>query len=63
MENNEPYIGIPQMRYEQLIKAEQDAKLLKAILADAYEEYHALDRGVLTTLYTMFIGKKEEDHV
>lgn len=56
------YISITEERYEQLIRAEQDAKLLKTIIADAYEEYHAFDRGVLTTLYTMFIGKKEEDH-
>lgn len=55
-------ISITAERYEQLIRAEQDAKLLKAILADAYEDYHAVDRTVLTTLYTMFIGKKEEDH-
>lgn len=56
------YISITEERYEQLIRAEQDAKLLKAILADAYEDYHEIDRTVLTTLYTMFIGKKEEDH-
>lgn len=55
-------ITISADRYEQLIRAEHDANILKAIIADAYEEYHAIDRGVLTTLYTMFIGKKEEDH-
>lgn len=57
------YISISEKRYEQLIRAEHDANILKAIIADSYEEYHAIDRGVLTTLYTMFIGKKEEDHV
>lgn len=55
--------AITNTRLEQLIKAEQDANLLKAIIKDAYEEYHAVDRGVLTALYTMFIGKKEEDNV
>ena len=53
--------AIQSSRLEQLLKAEQDANLIKAIIADAYEEYHAIDRGVLTTLYTMFIGKKEEE--
>jgi hypothetical protein len=55
------HISITEERYEQLIRAEHDANILKAIIADAYEEYHAIDRGVLTTLYTMFIGKKEEE--
>lgn len=50
-------------RLEQLLKAEQDANLIKAIIKDAYEEYHPIDRGVLTTMYTMFIGKKEENNV
>ena len=54
-------ISLTPERYEQLIKAEQDANLMKAIIADAYEEYHAIDRTVLTTMYTMFIGKKEEE--
>jgi hypothetical protein len=57
------HISITEERYEQLIRAEHDANILKAIIKDAYEEYHAIDRGVLTTLYTMFIGKKEEDNV
>ncbi len=56
----EGYVAIAPERYEQLVKAEQDANLMKALIADAYEEYHAIDRGVLTTIYTMFIGKKEE---
>ena len=55
--------AISTSRLEQLLKAEQDANLLKAIIKDSYEEYHAVDRGVLTVLYTMFIGKKEEDNV
>ena len=59
----EAMFSITHERYEQLLRAEQDANLMKAIIADAYEEYHAIDRGVLTTLYTMFIGKKEDDNV
>lgn len=57
------YTAVETTRLEQLVKAENDANMLKALIKDAYEEYHAIDRGVLTTLYTLFIGKKEEDDV
>lgn len=59
----EGYVSIAPERYEQLVKAEHDANLMKALIADAYEEYHTIDRGVLTSLYTMFIGKKEDKDV
>lgn len=55
-------INISEERYAQLIRAEQDANRLKAMIAYAYEEYRPIDRGDLTVLYTMFIGKKEENH-
>ena len=48
-------------RLEQLIKAESDANMLKAFLADKYENYGSITRGDLELLYTMFIGKKEEE--
>ena len=48
-------------RLEQLHKAEQDANLLKAFIANAYENYETIDRNTLKVLYTMFIGEKEED--
>ena len=53
-------ISITEVRYEQLIRAEQDAKLLKALITDCHENYHSVSREDLNLLYTMFIGKKEE---
>lgn len=57
----EDFVQISPERYEQLVRAEHTANAVMAVVADAYENYHAIDRGVLTTLYTMFIGKKEEE--
>lgn len=57
----EEYVCITTERYEQLIRAERDANLVKALIAYYYEGYHPYDRGVLTTMYTMFIGKKEDE--
>ena len=57
------YISISEKRYEQLIRAEQDANRLKALIAEKAEAYGSLDRDALRILYTMFIGEKEEDHV
>lgn len=57
------YTAIENSRLEQLFKAEHDANMLKAIIADAYENYETLDRATLKMLYTMFIGKREADNV
>lgn len=56
------YISITEERYDQLIRAEQDANHLKAFFAKKYEDYGTVCRAELELLYTMFIGKKEEDH-
>ncbi len=47
-------------RYDRLIKAEQDANYLKALLAEKFENYETFSREELKILYTMFIGKEEE---
>lgn len=54
------YTQVGIYRLEQLLKAEQDAILLKAFIANAYENYETIDRNTLKVLYTMFIGEKEE---
>lgn len=55
------YTPVEFSRLEQLHKAEQDANLLKACIANAYENYQILDRDALRVLYAMFIGEKEEN--
>ncbi len=55
------YTCIETTRLEQLHKAEQDANLLKTVIARAYEKYETIDRDTLKVLYTMFIGEKEEE--
>ena len=57
------YTPVEFSRLEQLHKAEQDANLLKAFTANAYESYQTIDRNALNVLYTMFIGVKEEEDV
>ncbi len=48
-------------RYERLVKAENDANQIKALLAEKFENYGTFSREELKMLYTMFIGKKEEE--
>lgn len=48
-------------RYEQLIRAEQDANQLKALIADAYENFETLDRAKLALLHKIYFGSKEEE--
>lgn len=55
----EAKVSIP--RYDELIRAEQDANYLKALIAEKYENYGSFSREELKMLYTMFIGKKEEE--
>ena len=47
-------------RYDQLLRSEQDANYLKALLAEKFENYGTFSREELKILYTMFIGKEEE---
>lgn len=55
------YTAVETTRLEQLIKAENDACMLKAIIATAYKGYETIDRGTLKVLYRMFIGEMEGD--
>lgn len=48
-------------RYDQLLRSEQDANYLKALLAEKFENYGTFSREELKILYTMFIVKKEEE--
>ena len=55
----EERVAITFERYNQLIRAEQDANQLKALIADAYENYAVLDRAVLGLLHKLYFGNKE----
>lgn len=57
----ETYLTLSTERYEQLLRAEHDANHLKALIADRNDNYHGITRDDLNLLYTMFIGKKEEE--
>lgn len=46
-------------RFQQLIRAEQDANQLKALIADAFENYEVLDRTRLDLLNKLYVGNKE----
>ena len=46
-------------RFQQLIRAEQDANQLKALIADAFENYEVLDRTLLDLLNKLYVGNKE----
>lgn len=56
----EERVAITVERYNQLIRAEQDANQLKALIADAYENYEVIDRVKLALLNKIYIGNKEE---
>ncbi len=55
------YTCIETTRLEQLIRAENDANMLKAFIANAHDRYDSIDYGTLKILYTLFIGEKEEE--
>lgn len=57
---NDRVITIPLERYNQLLRAEQDANHLKKLLADKYESYGSFDRFTMELLYTMYCEKKED---
>lgn len=56
----EERVAITVERYNQLIRAEQDANQLKALIADAFENYEVIDRFKLALLNKIYIGNKEE---
>ena len=50
-------------RFQQLIRAEHDANLLKAIIMDADDSYTAIDYRTVLSLRAAFCGKKEDIEV
>ena len=56
----EERVAITVERYNQLIRAEQDANQLKALIADAFENYEVIDRVKLALLNKIYICSKEE---
>lgn len=58
--NNHGTVSITMERYEQLIRAEQDANCLKTLIADKYANYQPLSREEMKLIVTMFIGIKED---
>lgn len=52
-------ISVGLERYEQLIRAEQDANQLKVLIADAYENFETIDRAKLALLNKIYFGSKE----
>lgn len=59
----EERVAITVERYNQLIRAEQDANQLKALIADAFENYEVIDRAKLALLNKLYFGNKEDNHV
>lgn len=57
---NENTVTISIERFQQLIRAEQDANQLKSLIADIYENYEVLDRAKLDLLNKLYFGNKEE---
>ena len=57
---NENTITISVERFQQLIRAEQDANQMKTLLADKVENYGNFSRDEMKLLYTMYCNKKEE---
>ena len=56
-------ITISTERYNQLIRAEQDANHLKALIAGSYENYDSFGREEICLLYRLYFGKKEGGNV
>lgn len=56
----EERVAITVERYNQLIRAEQDANQLKALIADSFENYEVIDRTKFALLNKIYIGNKEE---
>ena len=54
-------VGISMERFQQLIRAEQDANHLKTLIADKVENYGSFSRDEMKLLYTMYCDKKEEE--
>lgn len=59
--SNENTITISVERFQQLIRAEQDANNLKALIMDRYDNYGDIERTDLRLLRTLYCGVKEEE--
>lgn len=59
----EMFISLECERYNQLIRAEQDANMLKAFIANHHETNTSVYSSELELLYNLFIGKKEDNNV
>ena len=55
----EERVAITVERYNQLIRAEQDANQLKALIADAFENYEVIDRVKLALLNKLYFDNRE----
>lgn len=59
----ERIVAISVERYDQLIRAEQDANQLKALISDSFENYEVIDRAKLALLNKLYFGNKEDNDV
>ena len=55
----EERVAITVERYNQLIRAEQDANQLKALISDAFENYEVIDRVKLALLNKLYFENRE----
>ena len=55
----EERVAITVERYNQLIRAEQDANQLKALIADAFDNYEVIDRAKLALLNKLYFENRE----
>lgn len=58
---NEATVTVSMERYDQLIRAEQDACHLKAFILHKFESYLPMERNELKMLVELFIGMEEEE--
>ena len=59
----EERVTITVERYNQLIRAEQDANQLKMLISEKHEKYDTLDWAEMQLLYKIYVGKKEDNKV
>ena len=56
---NENTITISIERFQQLIRAEEEANQLKAIIDDAFAHYHPIERSDIELLHVLYFGDVE----
>ena len=57
---NENIVSISVERFEQLVRAEQDANNLKKLIAEKFERYSDIDRSLICLLYAIYFGNEED---